>query len=813
MDDVDKFDEIAELKEFQRVQDLLQDITDSINAAENIQSVIEGTKDHILNLFRVEAVNIYAVDRSKKDMYTFYFGGNTIEEMRLPISTRTIPGYVAATRNSVTIADAYDKDELNNIDKELTFDTDLDIKTGFRTRQVMAVPILYNNILMGVIQIINKNDPSMEFAEEEPVMLHDIAEALGKAFHTHKKKGTPRSRGGKFGYLINQKLISEEELDKAKKEALANKEPLETILIKKYDIAKDNIRKSLEEYYQCRFITFNRNTSIPDYLLANLEKRLLLRNLWIPFEEVDSYLHILVDDPHNQRKRDAIESILNTKEVKYDVALPEDIIKFINHSYQEDVAERPQTDTAEKDDNDEALFDSEAAAQESEEEMMKLVDDGEAADEQEQLARELESKVIAESLHMAQKAAIKETFIIESDNEIIQLVNKIINEAYTKGASDIHIEPDTAAGSVGIRYRIDGACINHLTVPYSYTAALISRIKIMSNLDITIRRTPQDGKIKTKGPEGKSIELRVATVPTTENVEDVVMRILTSGKLVPLEAMGLTKRNYKELLKICEKPYGIILVVGPTGSGKTTMLHAALRHINMPDKKIWTAEDPVEITQRGLRQVQVHPKIGFDFAAAMRAFLRSDPDVIMVGEMRDYETSKIAVEASLTGHLVFSTLHTNSAPETITRLLDIGIDPFNFSDSLLGILAQRLVRTLCKKCKQAYHPSPEEYKEMVSVYGKKLFDKLNVPDQKNMTLYHPKGCDACGNSGYKGRMGIHELLITTDTIKRLIHKRESIEKIRENAIHEGMRTLLQDGISKAIIGLADLRQVFRACIK
>jgi type II secretory ATPase GspE/PulE/Tfp pilus assembly ATPase PilB-like protein len=813
MDDVNEFDEISELKEFQRVQDILQDITDLINTAENTQQVIGGTKDHILNLFRVEAVTIYAVDRSKKDMYTFDSDSSQPGELRLPINKRTIPGYVAATRNSVTISDAYDKDELKNIDKELTFDTELDIRTGFCTRQVMAAPILYNNNLMGVIQIINKVDPSVAFAEEEPVILHDVAEALGTAFHKHQKKDPSKIRGVKFGYLISQNLISEEELEKAKNEAIANKEPLETILIRKYDISKNNIRKSLEEYYQCRFISFDRNTSIPDYLLANLEKRLLLRNLWIPFEEVDGCLHILVDDPHNKRKRESIESILNLKTLKYDVALPEDIIKFINHSYQEDVAEPPEIDTAEKDDKDEAAFDSEATVQESEEELMQLVDDGAVTDDDEQRTRELESTVISESLHMAPKAAIKETFVKESDNEIIQLVNKIINEAYTKGASDIHIEPDAEAGSVGIRYRIDGACINHLTVPYSYRAALVSRIKIMSNLDITSRRIPQDGKIKTKSPDGKTIELRVATVPTTENLEDVVMRILTSGKLVPLEAMGLTKRNYKELLKICEKPYGIILVVGPTGSGKTTMLHAALRHINTSDRKIWTAEDPVEITQRGLRQVQVHPKIGFDFAAAMRAFLRSDPDVIMVGEMRDYETSKIAVEASLTGHLVFSTLHTNSAPETITRLLDIGIDPFNFSDSLLGILAQRLVRTLCKKCKEAYHPSPEEYKEIVSAYGKNLFDKLNVPDQKSLILYRPKGCDACGNSGYKGRMGIHELLINTDTIKRLILKRESIETMRENAIFEGMRTLLQDGISKAIIGLTDLRQVFRACIK
>jgi len=235
----------------------------------------------------------------------------------------------------------------------------------------------------------------------------------------------------------------------------------------------------------------------------------------------------------------------------------------------------------------------------------------------------------------------------------------------------------------------------------------------MSNLDITERRLPQDGKIKFKRAGGDEIELRVATIPTQGNVEDVVMRILAKGETMTLEQMGMSPRNFKVFTEILAKPYGIILVVGPTGSGKTTTLHAALHYINTPDTKIWTAEDPVEITQEGLRQVQVNPKIGFDFSAAMRAFLRADPDVIMVGEMRDFETAKTGVEASLTGHLVFSTLHTNSAPETIVRLLDMGIDPFNFADSLLGILAQRLVRTLCKKCKEPYHPTQMEYEELV----------------------------------------------------------------------------------------------------
>jgi type II secretory ATPase GspE/PulE/Tfp pilus assembly ATPase PilB-like protein len=335
----------------------------------------------------------------------------------------------------------------------------------------------------------------------------------------------------------------------------------------------------------------------------------------------------------------------------------------------------------------------------------------------------------------------------------------------------------------------------------------------MSNLDITVKRLPQDGKIKFRRNTGEEIELRVATIPTQGGVEDVVMRILAKGDTMPLEEMALSPRTYKEMVNIISKPYGIILCGGPTGSGKTTTLHAALHHINRPDRKIWTAEDPVEITQHGLRQVQVHSKIGFDFAAAMRAFLRADPDVIMVGEMRDLETAKTGVEASLTGHLVFSTLHTNSASETVVRLLDMGIDPFNFADALLGILAQRLVRTLCKKCKEQYHPSKEEYEEIAKGYGQEAFNKLNIPYNDDFKLYRPKGCDVCDNTGYRGRVAIHELLIGTDTIKRMVQKHETVEIIRDKAMSEGMTTLLQDGLLKTIKGLTDVKQVYRVCIR
>ena len=306
----------------------------------------------------------------------------------------------------------------------------------------------------------------------------------------------------------------------------------------------------------------------------------------------------------------------------------------------------------------------------------------------------------------------------------------------------------------------------------------------------------------------------MATVPTQGGNEDVVMRILAAGEPLPLNKMGFSERNYDSFVDTIVKPYGLVFVCGPTGSGKTTTLHSALSYINKVETKIWTAEDPVEITQKGLRQVQVKPKIGFDFATAMRAFLRADPDVIMVGEMRDHETTQMGIEASLTGHLVFSTLHTNSAPESITRLLDMGMDPFNFADALLAIMAQRLVRTLCKNCKKPVNPSKSEYDELVREYDPDLFQKnVNIPYTSDLTLYKPQGCDVCNNTGYRGRMGIHELLIGSDRIKEMIQTRATMAEIREQAIIEGMTTLKQDGIEKIFAGHIDLIEVRKVCIK
>jgi type II secretory ATPase GspE/PulE/Tfp pilus assembly ATPase PilB-like protein len=334
----------------------------------------------------------------------------------------------------------------------------------------------------------------------------------------------------------------------------------------------------------------------------------------------------------------------------------------------------------------------------------------------------------------------------------------------------------------------------------------------MSDLDISERRKPQDGKIKFKKYAPLDIELRVATIPTAGNNEDVVLRILAAGKPLALDQMGMSDQCHKSFVEMISLPYGIALVVGPTGSGKTTTLHAAMAHINKPETKIWTAEDPVEITQEGLRQVQVIPKIGFDFATAMRAFLRADPDVIMVGEMRDQETVSMGIEASLTGHLVLSTLHTNSAPETITRLLDMGMDPFNFADALLGVLAQRLMRTLCKDCKEAYHPEKSEFDGLARAYDGD-FERLGFSYNDDFVLYKPKGCAKCGHTGFSGRTAIHELLVGTDDIKAMVQNRSKVKELKNQAIKDGMTTLMQEGIRKVCLGITDFSQVRRVCMQ
>jgi type II secretory ATPase GspE/PulE/Tfp pilus assembly ATPase PilB-like protein len=551
--------------------------------------------------------------------------------------------------------------------------------------------------------------------------------------------------------------------------ARKSKKPVENVLMTDLQVSKDDIGKSLAAYYKTRFIPFDERMVIPGEVLKGLRASFLKNNVFVPVSQNGAKVVIAMENPDYLPARDTIRRLIPGKDFEYCVALKEDIFRMID-----------------------LFFDVKRSS---------LMEEGGSIEE---ILGQLESSD-DEAVDEAERFS-------EEDSAIVQLVNKMIVDAYNRNASDIHIEPRHGKQNAHIRFRIDGACQLYQTIPYTYKRAIVSRLKIMSDLDISERRLPQDGKIKFKKYAPLDIELRVASIPTAGGNEDVVLRLLAGGEPISLEKMGMSERNYKVFVEMITKPYGIVLVVGPTGSGKTTTLHAALHFINKPETKIWTAEDPVEITQEGLRQVQVHPKIGFDFATAMRSFLRADPDVIMVGEMRDHETVATGIEASLTGHLVFSTLHTNSAPETITRLLDMGMDPFNFADALLGVLAQRLVRTLCPDCKEKYNPTSEEFETLVRSYDGD-FDKLGITHNSELVLCRPKGCPRCGNTGYRGRTGIHEILVGSDALKSLIQSRARMEEIRAQAVEDGMTTLMQDGIRKVFLGMTDLIQVRKVCIK
>lgn len=585
----------------------------------------------------------------------------------------------------------------------------------------------------------------------------------------------------RFDFLIENKRITQAELDNATAEAKKGPSDIETILLDKYKVPKGEIGKSLALFHKCPYIAYSDRTAIDIELLKNLNIDYLKKKNWMPLKRDRIAIEILTDDPGDLDRVTDIKRTFPGLTIRFAISLRRDIAQFLNAATGQGQGQgQGQRDAGSTRKLDESVSD---------------------------ILGELVNEVQEESTEDAGNG------LDVNDNAIVRLTNQVIADAYRQGASDIHVEPYGAKRETIIRFRVDGDCFEYMKIPANYRRAIISRLKIMACLDISERRKPQDGKIKFKLSDDKEIELRVATIPTAGLNEDVVMRLLAASEPLPLDQMGFSERNLAAIKEVAAKPYGIILCVGPTGSGKTTTLHSVLGFINTPDIKIWTAEDPVEITQYGLRQVQVQPKIGFTFAAAMRAFLRADPDVIMVGEMRDKETAEIGIEASLTGHLVMSTLHTNSAVETVTRLLDMGCDSFSFADAMLGVLAQRLTRRVCKNCMEQYVGTPEEYQEIRQGYGPVQWDRLGIPQDQTFLLARGKGCDTCNRTGFKGRVALHELLLGSDRIKRLIQTKARTEEMVEAAIQDGMTTLMQDGIQKALLGHTTFKEVKAVAIK
>ena len=760
----------------------------ALNAATLDELMGELSKD-ICELFLADRLTVYTITEDKGSLISRVKTGLTsFKDLKLPITETSIAGYCAYHKIVFKVDDVYDENELKKYNPRLHFLKEVDRRTGYRSKQMLLAPVMISDDrprLLGVLQLINTTT-GVAFSDADLARIAELSKALMPAFRPRQLSQQIRT---KYDFLATDSVISAGELDLAVRSARRRNVDIEEVLIEEFQIKSSVLGQSLAKFFQVSYEPYKSDRIKPVDLLRNIKREYAASAQWMPIEENKDGVVIVTTDPERIRSSHVARNVFPKHKLIFKVTTHREFGQTLDQFFSDSITGGGTIG-----------------------DMLSSLEEEGGGDDISNLGDEVSAA---------------------SDNELVKFVNKVIIDAFNQGVSDIHIEPYPGKNKTEIRFRKDGSLMLYIEVPASYRAPLVTRLKIMCDLDISERRRPQDGKIKFRKYGPLDIELRVATIPTAGGLEDVVMRILAAGEPLPLDKLGLSKRNEENLKKVISKPYGLFFCCGPTGSGKTTTLHSVLKHINTPDTKIWTAEDPVEITQKGLRQVQMNNKAGLNFATAMRAFLRADPDVIMVGEMRDKETTQIGIEASLTGHLVFSTLHTNSAPESIIRLLDMGMDPFNFADAILGILAQRLAKRLCANCKKPHVASQEEIKRLLTEYCeeltntaewkgdpqgsfKKIYEdwaKQFANEKGEFTLYDPVGCDACGGTGYRGRIALHELMVGSDAVKKVIQERGRVADLLALALSEGMRTLKQDGVEKVMKGITDMVQVRAVCIK
>ena len=776
----------------------LNQVNNKIHATGNVDEIMLEVSKDICALFNADRLTIYVVGEDNISLVSKVKTGlNSFKDLKLPIAEQSLAGYSAMHKKLLNIKDVYDEKELAQYSAHLRFLQEVDKRTGYRTKQMLVAPILDagSGDLVGVIQVIN-NKAGVPFTTMIDEGVQELAQTMAVALRQHQRQQHSSAKT-KYDYLVADAVLSAAEFELAARTARRKGIDIEEVLLDEFQVSPAALGKALSSFFGVPYQPYRGDRIKPAELLKNLRREYVESSHWIPIEETQEGLMILTTDPERIQASRVVNNIFSKSRLNYQVCSQREFKQTLDLFYGGSSASDGSGVLA----GDESSMDD----------LLNIM-----GGEEEEI-----SGISQEDVSAA------------ADNELVKLVNKVIIDAYRMGASDIHIEPGPGKAKTVIRVRKDGSLMNYIEVPSTYRNALVTRLKIMCDLDISEKRKPQDGKIKFKKFGPLDIELRVATIPSQGGVEDVVMRILSSGEPLPLEKMGFSVRNNELIQETVSKPYGLFFVCGPTGSGKTTTLHSILKFINKPDTKIWTVEDPVEITQKGLRQVQINKKAGLDFPTIMRAFLRADPDVIMVGEMRDKETVSIGIEASLTGHLVFATLHTNSASESIVRLLDMGMDPFNFADALLGILAQRLAKRLCGDCKKPHIATADEIKLMLDEYSNELANtvtwkkdpgaamkalyaewrKLFADDKGQFTIYERVGCDKCMNTGYRGRIALHELLLGTDPVKKAIQEHARVAELLAIALDEGMHTLKQDGMEKVLQGITDMHQVRAVCIK
>ena len=680
METEDRSSTLQELEQKVARAEQVKEIINRIHSAKDLDHIVVDLRDEILQVLDAELLTLYVVDAERREIYSKFLDINKIREIRVPISERSIAGFVAKFRRPVNIADAYSRAELRAISPALTFDSSWDRKSGSRTKQILTYPIVADGkYLMGVIQLVNKKSGG-RFTQKDEDAVAEIAKTLGIAFFNRLK--VSRRIPTKFDDLVAHTRIT-----------------------------------------QADAVTGPAG-HIPGETSA-------------------------ADTPSRSAGAEAPVSV---------------------------VIARPVCEAATRETLDEAV-------------------------------REREPETPTEPTAPDQECGSGDA----SEAGVARVADRIMRDACRVGASHVHIEPQGGQRACVIRFRVDGLCVEHATVPAADGLALVARCKAAAGLDLAERSTPQEGR-GTYVVDNQELALRVATLPTAGSSEDVVIHLIPAIAPMALDQLGLAERNLHAVQTIASKPAGLFLCGSPPGAGATAALGAILGAVNAAERKVWSIQDPIEMAHAGLRQVQTQPARGVTVAAAVRAALRADPDVIAVDPVRNRDTWDALLEVALAGHLVLGTLRTSGAVETVSRLLDMGLDCFGVADALVGVLAQRLCRRVCAKCREAYHPPQEEFDELAQVCGEAVLQKLGYAYTDGLVLYRGTGCEVCRGSGLHGRIGLHELLLGTDRIKRAILKRATPEQLRKVAVDEGMTTLLQDGAVKVLQGRTTLQQVRAATI-
>jgi type II secretory ATPase GspE/PulE/Tfp pilus assembly ATPase PilB-like protein len=767
----------------------LQSLLEAVRKAPDIRSIKHTLSQQILDVFQVEIAAIFLANIRKQELVSWILlPGDSLEKVVIPIATNSIVGYVAAKKQPVNLRDPYDFRELRRIGPELNFSDSYDAKANIRSKQILALPIVHNKTLMGVFELINKRDDT-DFTYADQDQANELAGVLAAAFFTHGIFG--KQTPPKYESLLAQKLLSRKELEQGLAKAAELGEDPDTVLMNNFRIPKLKMGKLLADFYSTRFVDLERIGNIPKKLMQRIDSDFFEKEELVPLSLNDEKLVVAVKNIEDQTLAGTIrEQVLGVSQVELVLAFQGDIRSFWKRTRAGSLSSSTGVSDEQLTSFDTSLFD--------------LLEE----DTPQEIVQEKRVAVVERRVRPEKPVEIEDDI---DAPPVVRLVQQIIEGGYSSQASDIHIEPYGPEKDGEVRYRIDGVCRDALTIPQHSVRQVIERIKSLASLKRAERTRPQDGTIKFTTSKGKEIELRVATIPTANSNEDIVLRIVPDPRPLPLLDELMPSRLLAPFKEIIEQEQGLILVVGPNASGKTTTLHAVLHHLNRPEKKIWTAEYPLEIRQHRIRQAQVDPLVNYTFAEALRAFLRADPDVIMLGDMPDLQTVVMAVDAALHGHLVLSSLTANSAAEGIIHCLNMGLDPERLAAALHGVLALRLVRTLCEHCKEPYHPEKAEYDRLLEGYGISFFDHINVMYSDDLVFHRAKGCPRCNASGYHGRTGLYELLVVNPVIRKLISKRASLGQIIEEAMINDMILLVQEGIQLIFNGTIDRKELMSVC--